>query len=86
MKYLEANYAYAQKVYADFKCENLKDYIQLYLQSDICLLENVFQMFFNNSLNEYQLDPAYFVSAPQLALNALLEHINQSIPLITGFF
>ena len=40
-------------------------------------------MFRNNSLNEYQLDPAYFVSAPQLAWNALLKHINQSIPLIT---
>ena len=26
---------------------------------------------------------AYFVSAPKLAWNALLKHINQSIPLIT---
>ena len=40
-------------------------------------------MFRNNSLEEYQLDPAYFVNAPQLAWNALLKHINQSIPLIT---
>ena len=42
-------------------------------------------MFRNNLLNEYQLDPAYFVSAPQLAWNALLKNINQSIPLITDF-
>ena len=57
--------------------------MQLYFLSDICLLANVFQMLCNNSLNEYQLDPAYFESAPHLAWNALLKHINQSIPLIT---
>ena len=55
----------------------------LYLLSDICLLADVFQAFRNNSFDEYQLDPAYFVSAPQLAWNALLEHIGRPIPLIT---
>ena len=79
----EADYSYAQQVYANFKCESLKDYMQLYVPSDICLLADVFQMFHNNSFDEYQLNPAYFVSAPQLAWNALLKHINQSIPLIT---
>ena len=64
---LEADYAHAQLMYADFQCESLKDYMHLYLLSDICLLADVFQTFRNNSLNEYQLDPAYFVSAPQLA-------------------
>ena len=57
--------------------------MQLYHLSDICLLADVFQMFRNNSLDEYQLDPAYFVSAPKLALNALLKHIDRPIPLIT---
>ena len=78
-----ADYANAQQVYADFQCESVKDYMQLYLLSDICLLADVFQMFRNNLLNESQLNPAYFVSAPQLAWNALLKHINQLIPLIT---
>ena len=34
--------------------------------SEICLLADVFQMFRYNSLDEYQLDPAFFVSAPNL--------------------
>ena len=55
----------------------------LYLLSDICLLADVFQAFRNNSLDEYQLDPAYFVRAPQLAWNALLKHIDRPIQLIT---
>ena len=38
--------------------------MQRYLLSDICLLADAFQMFRNNSLNEYQLDPAYIVSEP----------------------
>ena len=49
----EADYAHAQQVYADFQCESLKNYMQRYLLSDICLLADVFQMFRNNSLNEY---------------------------------
>ena len=57
--------------------------MQLYLLSDICLLADVFQMFRNNSLNEYQLDLAYFLSAPQLTWNALLKHIDRPIQLIT---
>ena len=55
----------------------------LYILSNICLLPDVFQAFRNNSLDKYQLDPAYFVSAPQLAWNALLKHIDLPIQLIT---
>ena len=57
--------------------------MELYHLSEICLLVDVFQAFRNNSLDEYQLDPAYFVSAPQLSWNAFLKHIDQPIPLIT---
>ena len=54
----------------------------LYLLSDICLLADVFQAIQNNSLDDYQLDPSYFVSAPQLAWNALLKYIDRPVPLI----
>ena len=40
-------------------------------------------MFWRNSLDEYVLDPAYFVSALQLAWNALLKHIDWPILLKT---
>ena len=46
-------------------------------------MADVFQAFRNNSLDEYQLDPAYYVSALQLAWNAFLKHIDRPIPLIT---
>ena len=63
----QADYAHAQHVFANFHCQSLKEYMALYLVSDICLLADVFQAFQNNSLDESQLDPAYFVSAQQLA-------------------
>ena len=55
----------------------------LYLLSDICLLADLFQAFRNQSLDEYQLDPAYFVSSPQLEGNAGLKQIDRPISLIT---
>ena len=48
----EADYVYAQQVFANFQCESLKEYMQLNLLSNICLLADVVQMFQNNSLNE----------------------------------
>ena len=79
----QAEYSQAQHVWENYHCSSLKEYMALYLLSDICLLADVFQAFRNQSLDEYQLDPAYFVSAPQLAWNALLKHIDRPIPLIT---
>ena len=55
----------------------------LSLLSDICQYTDVFKACRNNSLDEFQLDPAYFVSEPQLAWTALLKHIDRPIPLIT---
>ena len=79
----QADYAHAQHVWDTFHCQSLKEYMALYLLRDICLLSDVFQAFRNNSMDEYQLDPAYIVSAPQLAWNALLKHIDRQIPLVT---
>ena len=79
----EADYARAQRVWREFNFQHIGDYMRLYLLSDVALLADVFQMFRYNSLDEYQLDPAYYMSAPQLAWNALLKYIHRLIHLIT---
>ena len=53
---LLADYAHAQHVWENFHGQSLKEYMALYLLSDICLLADVFQAFRNNSLDEYQLN------------------------------
>ena len=79
----EADYAREQRVSRYFKFQHIGDYMRLYLLSDVAFLADVFQMFRYNSLDKYQLDPAYYMSAPQLAWNALLKYIDRPIHLIT---
>ena len=45
----------------------LGEYHDLFVQSDKLLLEDVFEKCRNKCLKIYELDPAYFVSAPGLA-------------------
>ena len=79
----EADYAHAQNVWKTFRCRTMRDYLELYLFTDVCLLADVFQTFRATSKEAYDLDPAYFVSAPQLAWNAMLKFIKRPIQLIT---
>ena len=53
---------HAQKVFEDFNLNNLDDYHDLYVQSDI-----LFENFRNKCIEIYELDPAHFLSAPELA-------------------
>ena len=47
--------------------------VNLYVQSDILLLANVFENFRNKCIELDQLDPAHFLSAPRLAWQACLK-------------
>ena len=42
MECWQANYAHAQHVWENFHSQNLKEYIVIYIMTDICLLANVF--------------------------------------------
>ena len=46
---------------------SIGDYHDLYVQSDALLLPDVYQNFRNTCLEKYELDSAYFMSAPGLA-------------------
>ena len=47
--------------------KNLGDYLDLYVQSNILLLADVFENFRNKCTEMHELDPADFLSAPGLA-------------------
>ena len=63
----DEDHAHAQKVWEVFKIKNLGEYHDLYVQSDTLLLTDVFQDFRKLCMKIYELDPAYFLSAPGLA-------------------
>ena len=53
--------------------QTMKDYHDLYLKCDVSLLADVFEKFRNNSLNNYELCPSHYLSAPGLSWNSMLE-------------
>ena len=59
------NYEHARKVWKEFK--SLGEYHDLYLETDVILLSNVFEAFREVCLKNYGLDPAHFYTAPGLA-------------------
>ena len=66
----DIDYRHANNVFKRFKLENLRDYHDLYVQSDTLLLADLFNNFRDMCIKEYELDPAHFLSLPRLARQA----------------
>ena len=62
----------AVEMYQFFKCDNFGDYHDAYLETDVFLLADVFELFRSVCINVYRLDPSYFYSAPNLSWDAML--------------
>ena len=56
-----------------FKLNNIGDYHDLYVKSDTLLVADIFENFRNMCIEIYELDPAHFLSASRLALQACLK-------------
>ena len=69
----ETDYEHARKVWREFGINNMGEYHDLYLKTDVILLANVFEAFRNVCLNNYGLDLAHFYTAPRLAWKACLK-------------
>ena len=69
----ETDYEHARKVWREFGINNMGEYHDLYLKTDVILLANVFEALRNVCLNNYGLDPAHFYTAPRLACKACLK-------------
>ena len=81
----DEDYTHAQKVWNIFKIKNLGEYHDLYVQSDILLLADIYENFRNICLNEYELDPVYFVSAPGLSWKVCLKKSGVKLELLTDY-
>ena len=81
----DEDYTHAQKVFEEFNITNLGKYHDLYVQSDILLLADVFENFRNKCINIYKLDPAHFLSAPRSAWQAYLNKTGVKLELLTNY-
>ena len=74
---------HAQKLFEELKIKNLREYHDIYVQSDTLLLADVFDNFRKKCIEIYELDPAHFLSAPGLAWQAYLKKRGVKLELLT---
>ena len=70
----DADYEHAQNVWQSFNIQDLGQYSDLYLKTDVILLAEVFENFRNNCLEAYELDPAHYYTTPGLSWDAMLKY------------
>ena len=79
----DEDYAHAKKVWKMFNMKTLKDYHELYNKVDVLLLADVFENFRNICLENYELDPAHYYTAPGLAWDAALKVTEVNLELLS---
>ena len=79
----DEDYKHAQNVWNTFSLENMGEYHDLYLKSDILLLADVFENFRKTCLEYYKLDPCHYFTSPGLSWDAMLKMTNIKLELMT---
>ena len=79
----DEDYKHAQNVWNKFNRKNMGEYHDLYLQSDILLLADVFENFRKTCLEYYKLDPCHYFTSPGLSWDAMLKMTSIKLELMT---
>ncbi|XP_067211627.1 uncharacterized protein [Linepithema humile] len=79
----ESDYAHATNVWQTFSIEDLGQYSDLYLKTDVLLLANIFQNFRNMSIKSYGLDPAHYYTLPGYTWDAMMKYTRVKFELLT---
>ena len=77
------DYSHAKNVWNTFNLQNMGEYHDLYLKTDILLLVDVFENFRKTCLTYYKLDPLHYITSPGLAWDAMLKMTGINLELIT---
>ena len=78
----EIDCAHANNIFKKFNINNLGEYHDLL---HTLLLADIFENFRRSCLENYELDPAHFVSLPGLAWQACLKKTNVELELLTDY-
>ena len=79
----DEQYTHAQNVWRTFKLNNMGDYHDFFLKSDILLLADVFENFRKTCLQYYKLDPCHCFTSPGLSWDAMLKMTDIKLELMT---
>ena len=81
----DEDYEHAQKVWKAFGMKTMRDYHDLYLESDVLLLADVFENFREVCMKNYELDPAWYYTSPGLSWDAMLKKTKVKLDLLTDY-
>ncbi|PKK59391.1 hypothetical protein RhiirC2_719843 [Rhizophagus irregularis] len=77
------DYKYAQKIWQTFEMQSFGDYHDLYLETDVLLLADVFMNYTIMCLQDDGLDPSHYVSAPGMFNDSLYKSSGVELKLMT---
>ena len=77
------DYEHAKKVWKEFGMKTIRDHHDLYNQSDVLLLADVFENFRDVCSKNYGLDPAWYYTAPCLAWDAAMNITEVELELLS---
>ncbi|XP_022164231.1 uncharacterized protein LOC111029520 [Myzus persicae] len=81
----EGEYEHATEVWKNFNCRTLGEYSDLYLKIDVLLLADVFENFRDICLKTYNLDAAFYYTAPGLSFDACLKYTSIKLDLLHDY-
>ena len=79
----KGDYKHALNVWDVFNMKTMLDYHELYNETDVLLLADVFEKFRDLCLKIYGLDPAHYFTAPGLSWDACLKKTGVELELLT---
>ena len=78
-----SDYEHAKNVWETFSIRTLGEYSDIYLQTDVLLLADVFENFRDNCLKSYGLDPGHYYTTPGFSFDAMLKYTDVKLELLT---
>ena len=79
----DEDYKFAQELWKKFDLKNIGGLHDLYMETDVVLLADVFETFRRSIMKKYKLDPAPFLTAPGLSWVACLKMKKVQLELLT---
>ena len=68
-------------IYKKLKCKNVKDYLEIYMKLDICLQNDIFNVFRNCIWNKFEVDCSKYITSCSLTLDLMLKYTKVKIQL-----
>ena len=78
-KVSEEDYTYAQRVWKELECQNFGDYTETYCMADTLELADVFEAYRKETMETFDIDPAYYPTLASVAQDAMLKYTGSEV-------